>query len=85
MDAAIATDIARQALLLAVTLAAPVLLAGLLVGTAVSLFQAATQIHEQTLSLLPRMLAMVLAMLALGPWIIGRLVEFGQEMFTTLP
>jgi flagellar biosynthetic protein FliQ len=85
VDVSTATDLARQAVMLAVLLAAPVLLAGLIVGTIVSLFQAATQIHEQTLSLLPRMAVMVLTAVLLGPWIVGRLVEFAAEMFSAGP
>ena len=79
------TDLARQAIVLTLTLAAPVLLTGLVVALAVSIFQAATQVQEHTLSFVPKIVAMLLALLVVGPWIAGRLVEFGRTMFGELP
>jgi flagellar biosynthetic protein FliQ len=76
-----AVDILREALGLLLVLAAPVLLTGLVVGVAVSLLQAVTQIQEQTLSLVPKILAMLIAVMLLGPWMLDRLVEFGRRMF----
>ena len=79
------TDLARQAVVLTLVLAAPVLLTGLIVALVVSVFQAATQVQEHTLSFVPKIVAMLLAVLLLGPWIAGRLVEFSRVMFGTVP
>lgn len=70
---------------LTLVLGAPVLLTGLVVALVVSLLQALTQVQEQTLSFVPKIAAMLLAVLAAGPWILTRLVEFAQRMFGTLP
>jgi flagellar biosynthetic protein FliQ len=78
-------DLARQALWLTLTLAAPLLLAGLLVAFVVSLFQAATQNLEPTLSFVPKLIVIALLLAALGGWMGGRLVEFTQDMLTNFP
>ena len=78
-------DLARQALWLTLTLAAPMLLAGLLVAMIVSLFQAATQNLEPTLSFVPKLLVMVAVLAVLGGWMGGRLVEFTQELLSGFP
>ncbi len=85
MDAANAIDLTRQTILLIVLLAAPVLAVGLAVGFVVSLGQAVTQLQDQTLSFVPKIIAMLLALALLGPWMIGRIVEFSRDMFSTLP
>lgn len=85
MDAGSATDLGREAVTLTLVLGAPVLLTGLIVALVVSLLQALTQVQEQTLSFVPKIAAMLLAVLAAGPWILTRLVEFAQRMFGTLP
>ena len=85
MDASEAIDLARQAMTLVLIVAAPVLLTGLIVAFIVSLFQALTQIQEYTLSFVPKIIAMLLAMVIFGPWMIARMVEFGREMFGNLP
>ena len=78
-------DLARQALWLTLTLAAPMLLAGLLVAMIVSLFQAATQNLEPTLSFVPKLLVIVAVLAVLGGWMGGRLVEFTQELLGSFP
>ncbi|HOF17700.1 MAG TPA: flagellar biosynthesis protein FliQ [Phycisphaerae bacterium] len=78
-------DCLRHAMTLTLLLGAPVLLAGLLVALAVSVFQAATQVQEPMLSFVPRILVMMLALLLTGPWMLARLVEFSREMFGQLP
>lgn len=77
-----ALDIVRQALLEALILAAPILGAGLLVGLAISLFQAITQIQEQTLSFVPKIIVMIVVAAVLLGWIAMRLMEFATNMFT---
>lgn len=77
--------LARDALWLVVMLAAPVLLAGLLVAFAISLFQAATQILEPTLSFVPKLIVMLVVLAVLGSWMGGQLVEFARSMLTDFP
>ena len=78
-------DLARQALWLTLTLAAPLLLAGLLVAMLISVFQAATQNLEPTLSFVPKLLVIVAVLAVLGGWMGGRLVEFTQELLSGFP
>lgn len=77
--------LARDALWLVVMLAAPMLLAGLLVAFAISLFQAATQILEPTLSFVPKLVIMLIVLALLGSWMGGQLVEFARTMLTDFP
>lgn len=77
--------LARDALWLVVMLAAPMLLAGLLVAFAISLFQAATQILEPTLSFVPKLIVMLIVLALLGSWMSGQLVEFARTMLTDFP
>lgn len=81
MNASEAIDLGRQAVMLMLVVGAPVLLTGLVVALVVSLLQAATQVQEQMLSLLPKIVAMLLALVFAGPWMLQRLVEYGIEMF----
>lgn len=63
---------------------APMLLSGLLVGLLVSIFQATTQIQEQTLSFVPKIVAVLLSLVVFGPWILSHLVEFTEYIFNNL-
>lgn len=74
-------EIFGRALFLVVVLVAAIILPSLLVGLVVSVFQAATQINEQTLSFLPRLLATLLTILLLGPWIVQELMDISQYVF----
>lgn len=78
-----ATDLVRHTLVLALVISAPMLLIGLAVGVIISLFQAVTQIQEQTLTFLPKIAAMVGAAIFLMPWISHRLLEYTAAMFST--
>ncbi|MEI7835322.1 MAG: flagellar biosynthesis protein FliQ [Planctomycetota bacterium] len=77
-----ATDIARQAVLLLLTVSAPVLVTALVVALVIGVIQAATQVQENTVSFVPKLLAVALAVIVTGPWVLERLVAFGREMFT---
>ncbi len=81
MNAPQATDMAREAVMLMLVLGAPVLLTGLIVGLIVSVLQAATQVQDLTLSFVPKIVAMLLAAVITGPWVVERLVEFSRRMF----
>lgn len=76
---------AQDAVMLALILSAPILLVSLLVGSLVSLFQAATQINEVTLTFIPKMIGAGLVLLLLGSWMLQRLLAFTTEIFTNLP
>lgn len=78
-------DLAREAMWLTLTLAAPLLLAGLLVAMLISVFQAATQNLEPTLSFVPKLLVIIAVLAVLGGWMGGRLVEFTQELLSGFP
>jgi flagellar biosynthetic protein FliQ len=77
--------IAQQALLVTLLMAAPPLLAALLTGLVVSVFQAATQINEMTLSFIPKLLAIFVVLVLLGPWMMGILLDYIRELFTGIP
>ena len=79
------TEIATQTLLLAAKVAAPILLTALLVGFMISLFQAATQIQEATLSFVPKMIAVAIALLVTGNWVLSQLIGFTHDLFDMLP
>jgi flagellar biosynthetic protein FliQ len=76
-----ATDLLRHTLLLALIVSAPMLVIGLVVGVLVSLFQAVTQIQEQSLTFIPKIVSMVAAAILLTPWIAHRLLEYTTVMF----
>jgi flagellar biosynthetic protein FliQ len=78
-------DLAMRTLRTALLLATPPLLAGLVVGVLVSLFQAVTQIQEQTLVQVPKMLAVVLVLMVLLPWMLQLLLNFTVTLFTQIP
>lgn len=69
----------------ALLVAAPILFATLLVGLVISIFQVATQIQEMTLSYVPKILIAALILIALGPWMIGRMTEFARSLYLLIP
>lgn len=77
--------IGRQALELTIVISAPILLAALVTGLLVSIFQAATQINEMTLSFIPKLLVMFLVMILAGPWMLGMMVDYMRQLFTSIP
>jgi flagellar biosynthetic protein FliQ len=85
MNASQAIDLGRQAVGLVLVIGAPVLLTGLAVGLVVSILQALTQVQEQALSFVPRIIAMLIAAVIVAPWAVAKLVEFGREMFSAWP
>ncbi|MEX0711131.1 MAG: flagellar biosynthesis protein FliQ [Pirellulales bacterium] len=85
MDPQDAVDLAREAILVALLIGSPVLLAGLLVGLAVGLLQALTQVQEQTVSFVPKLVAMVLVLSFTLPWLLGRFVDYVRELFLHIP
>lgn len=78
-------DIGRQAVEMTLMLAAPLLLAALLIGLIVSIFQAATQINEQTLSFIPKLVGVFLILLLAGPWMLQIMVDYVRRLFESIP
>ena len=76
---------ARQAIELTLMIALPMLGAGLLVGLTVSIFQAATQIQEMTLTFIPKIITIFLTLLVAFPWIMDKLLTYTRELFLNIP
>jgi flagellar biosynthetic protein FliQ len=77
--------LAQQALWITALVSAPLLLTALAVGLVVSVFQAATQINEMTLSFIPKLLAMFAALVLAGPWMLALLMDYVQRLFQSIP
>jgi flagellar biosynthetic protein FliQ len=75
----------QNALLTLIKVAGPMLASGLLVGIIVSLFQATTQIQEQTLTFIPKILAILAALVLWGPWMLTVLLQFAHELLVNIP
>jgi len=85
MDAQDAIELGRQALLITLTISAPVLIAGMAVGLLVGLIQALTQIQEQTVAFVPKIAAMMLALSLTLPWALMHMVEYTRELIANIP
>ena len=85
MDAAVAVDLAREAIWTAVLIAAPVLLVGVAIGLLIGLLQALTQIQEQTIAIVLKILVMVLVAAYLFPWMTLRMMEYSQYLIANIP
>ena len=85
MSGDMAIQISRDALSMVMLVSAPMLGLGLLVGIMVSVFQATTQIQEQTLAFIPKIIAIFVAILVFGPWMLSLMVDYTREIFTNLP
>ena len=85
MDAQDAVELARHAMLMALLISAPVLAAGMVVGLVIGLLQALTQIQEQTLTFVPKMLIIFGVLAALGPWFGTTMLKFTQMCFGMFP
>jgi flagellar biosynthetic protein FliQ len=85
MTPEVVMNLGQDALMMTMMLAGPLLLAALGVGLLIGIFQAATQIQEMTLSFIPKLGALVVALLIGGPWMIRTLVEFTTRLFNDIP
>ena len=85
MNAEFAIELLRTMIYQALTIATPILITAMTIGLAISLFQAVTTIHEQTLAFVPKALAVISVLLLLMPWIVRSLVEFTTSVFQRLP
>ena len=75
----------RHAMEVTLMVAAPLLLVALLIGLIVSIFQAATQINEQTLSFIPKLVGIFVTLIVAGPWMLSIMLDYMREMFTGIP
>ena len=75
----------QQALWMMLLVAGPLLLAALVVGLVVSIFQAATQINEMTLSFIPKLIAMFVTLVAAGPWMLAMLTDYMRRLYQNIP
>jgi flagellar biosynthesis protein FliQ len=78
-------DIGRQAIEITLMMASPLFITALLTGLTVSVFQAATQINEMTLSFVPKLIGIFLAMALMGPWMITLITDFAIRLYSSLP
>ena len=85
MDTATVIDLGRQALWTIALVSAPLLLVALAVGLVIGILQAATSINEMTLSFIPKIIAMALALLLFGSWMLVTLVDFTRSIFERIP
>ncbi|HEX2993788.1 MAG TPA: flagellar biosynthesis protein FliQ [Anaerolineales bacterium] len=85
MTEAYVLTLGRNAIMIALTLSGPILLLSLIVGSLVSLVQAATQINESTLIFIPKLIVIILVLLLLGSWMLQQAVTYTSGLFTSLP
>ena len=77
--------LASQTLWMTILIAAPLLLSALAIGLLVGMFQAATQINEMTLSFIPKLGILVIALFVFGPWMLSNIVDFTRRLFMNIP
>jgi flagellar biosynthesis protein FliQ len=85
MDAQDAVDLGRQAIVVALLIGSPVMLAGMVVGLFIGLLQAVTQIQEQTIAFVPKLVVMVLMLALLAPWLINQMVQYSHDLLAGIP
>jgi flagellar biosynthesis protein FliQ len=85
MNQDVVVSLTMDAIALALKIALPMLLVGLVVGLVISVFQAVTQIQEQTLAFIPKVLALIAVMMIAGPWMLGQLETYMQALYTSIP
>jgi flagellar biosynthetic protein FliQ len=85
MDQDTVISLGTQAMTLGLEVAGPMLLLGLVIGLAVSLFQAVTQLQEQALSFIPKIVGLALLLVILGPWMMSQLVNYATNLYMSIP
>ncbi|THB64391.1 MAG: flagellar biosynthetic protein FliQ [Gammaproteobacteria bacterium] len=78
-------ELAQQTLMIGIMLVAPLLLSALVIGVLIGMFQAATQINEQTLSFVPKIAAMAAALFIAAPWMLSVIIDFTRELISNIP
>jgi flagellar biosynthetic protein FliQ len=85
MDAQDAVDLGREAIMIALLVGSPILLAGMAVGLIIGLLQAITQIQEQTVSFVPKLIVMVIVLSFTLPWLINQMVQYSHDLISNIP
>ncbi len=85
MDVDAVIDVSQQALYVITLLSAPMLISALLIGLLIGMFQAATSINEMTLSFIPKLLILVVAIMIAGPWMLDLLLDYTRELYLSIP
>ena len=85
MDQDTVINLATQAMTLAVEVAGPMLIAGLVIGLVISIFQAVTSIQEQTLTFIPKIIALAVIIVVLGPWMLRQVVDYTENFYQSIP
>jgi len=85
MDQDTVMNLSTQALDLSIKIGGPILLVGLVVGLVVSVFQAITQIQEQSLTFIPKIIATAVVLIVAGPWMMNQLLAYTEELFRSIP
>ncbi len=85
MDPQQAIDLGREAIMTTVFIGAPILIVGMAVGLGIGLLQALTQVQDQTVSFVPKIVAMVAALGFCLPWLIQRMMQYSEELITNIP
>ena len=85
MNSTAVINLMSEALQLTLLVSAPLLLTALVVGLVVSVFQAATQINEMTLSFIPKLVGVFVAVVVTGPWMLQLLIDYTQRLFSSIP
>ena len=85
MNQDVVINVGMDAMQLAFKVAMPLLLVGLVVGLVISVFQAVTQIQEQTLTFIPKIVAMGVVLVVAGPWMLSELITYTQQLYSSIP
>jgi flagellar biosynthesis protein FliQ len=84
MNQDMVVNLAMQAMQLALKLGGPIMIVGLVIGLAISVFQAVTQIQEQTLAFIPKIVGLAVVIVVAGPWMLGQLLVYTQELWGSI-
>ena len=85
MNQDVVINVGMQAMQLAFKIAMPLLLVGLVIGLLISVFQAVTQIQEQTLTFIPKIVGMGVVLVIAGPWMLSEIITYTQELYSSIP
>ena len=85
MNQDVVISLTLDAMVLAMKIGLPLLLVGLVLGLVVSVFQAVTQIQEQTLAFIPKVIGLAVVLVIGGPWMLGQVVSYTQDLYSSIP
>lgn len=85
MDTQDAIDLAREAVMVTLLISSPVLVCGMIVGLGIGLLQAVTQVQEQTVAFVPKIVAMVLVLALSLPWLLNQMIEYTKDLISQIP